>query len=317
MVDNKSPIKVAVIGVGHHGRHHARIYSGMNDVRLAGVVDVNPETASNIAAEFNTEAYTNTSEILNKVDAVSIAVPAESHLSVAEAFIKNGVHIFMEKPVASSSSQANILAGLVKKSGIIFQAGHIERFNPAIKALSSIIKQPLFIEAHRLCRFSGRCADVGVVMDLMVHDLDIILHIVNDNIKDISAVGVCVLNTTEDIANARIEFERGCVANITASRVSAENMRKIRIFQRDSYISLDYKLQEGKVFRKKDNEIISEQIPVEKSEPLKLQLESFIDCIRKGTKPLVTIDEGKRVVDVAQEILKKIELREKIPGREK
>lgn len=310
-MDNRSPVRVAVIGVGHHGRHHARIYSGMNDVKLIGVVDSNPETASNIAAEYKTEAFTDITRILNKVDAVSIAVPAESHLSVAEPFINKCIHIFMEKPVAGSPAQAAALAELVEKSGIIFQAGHIERFNPAIKALSTIIKQPLFIEAHRLCRFSGRCADVGVVMDLMVHDLDIVLHLVNDKIKDISAVGVCVLNTTEDIANARIEFESGCVANITASRVSADNMRKIRIFQRDSYISLDYKLQEGKVFRKKENQIISEQIPVEKAEPLKLQLESFIDCIRNGIKPLVTIDEGKRAVDVAGQILKKIELRGK------
>ena len=312
MGEKKAPIRVAVIGVGHHGRHHARIYSAIDGVKLVGVVDSSLETALRVAGEFKTSAFSDAREIIGQIDAVSIAVPAVSHVSMAEVFLNNHIHIFMEKPVADKPQEAARLVDMVKKSGVIFQAGHIERFNPGIKALSSIIRQPLFIEAHRLCKFSGRCSDVGVVMDLMVHDLDIILHLVNDNIKSVSAVGVCVLNTTEDIANARLEFEHGCVANITASRVSADNMRKIRIFQRDSYISLDYKQQEGVIFKRSGNEIVSEQIPVEKSEPLKLQLESFVDCIRTGAKPLVTAEEGKRAVDVAGEILRDIESRKKI-----
>jgi predicted dehydrogenase len=311
MGDRRAPIKVAVIGVGHHGRHHARIYSGIEGVRLIGVVDKNFETAVKTAGEYKTNAYANPDDIIGQVDAVSIAVPAVDHLEVAELFLKRRIHIFMEKPIADNPSRAAKLADMVKESGVIFQAGHIERFNPGIKALKSLIVKPQFIEAHRLCRFSGRCSDIGVVMDLMVHDLDIVLHLVNDKIKSISAVGVNVLNTTEDIANARLEFEHGCVANITSSRVSADNMRKIRIFQHDSYISLDYRQQEGLIYRKSGNEIVTETVPVEKSEPLKLQLESFIDCIRTGAAPLVTVEDGKRAVDVAGRILHEIESRKK------
>jgi predicted dehydrogenase len=311
MQNSRAPLRVAVVGVGNHGRHHARIYSGIQGVRLVGVVDKNLENAVKVAAEFKTTAFTKPEEVIGQVDAVSIAVPAIHHLEVAEPFINSNIHIFMEKPVADTTYRAAQLVDMVKKSGIIFQAGHIERFNPGIRALRSLIKQPQFIEAHRLCKFSGRCADVGVVMDLMVHDLDIVLHLVRDNLKSISAVGVNVLNSSEDIANARLEFEHGCVANITASRVSADNMRKIRIFQSDSYISLDYRQQEGQIYRKEGNEIVVEPVPVEKSEPLKLQLESFIDCIRAGSTPLVTVEDGKRAVDVAGEILKDIERRKK------
>ena len=312
MKKGRNEIRVAVIGVGHHGRHHARIYSEMEGVGLVGVVDINSETAASVAEEYNTKAFTRPEEIVEDIDVVSIAVPAADHFDVAQVFLPHGINIFMEKPITESSEQASKLVDMVKETGIIFQAGHIERFNPAITALSSVLKKPQFIESHRLCKYNPRGCDVGVVMDLMIHDLDIVLHLVNDEIKYISAVGVNVLSPTEDIANARLEFEHGCIANITVSRVSADNMRKIRIFQHDAYISLDYRKQEGLIYRKIGDEIGVEPVPTEKSEPLKLQLESFIDCIKNGTTPRVTIEDGKRVVDVAEEILRDINARKKV-----
>ncbi len=304
-------LRVAVVGVGHHGRHHARIYSRMEGVELKGVVDIDPERASAVAGEFNTTAFTSPGEIIDNIDAVSIAVPAPSHFDSFGTFIENGVHIFMETPIAASAQQAAKMADMVKQAGIIFQAGHIERFNPAITALSAVLTKPQFIESHRLCIYNPRGCDVGVVMDLMVHDLDIVLHLVKDKIKSISAVGVNVLSPTEDIANARLEFEHGCIANITVSRVSTDNMRKIRIFQNDAYISLDYRKQEGRIYRKVGNEIKAGTVPMVKSEPLKLQLESFIDCIKHNRTPQVTVDDGKRVIDVAEEILRAIDARKK------
>jgi len=312
MTENKGSIRVAVVGVGHHGRHHARIYSAMEGVELVGVVDNNQDTAAAVAEEYNTKAFTNTAEVMGGIDAVSIAVPAVSHFDVAGEFIRSGIHVFMEKPITESSEQAAKLVEMVNESEIVFQTGHIERFNPAIKALSSILKRPQFIESHRLCLYNPRGCDVGVVMDLMIHDLDIVLHLVKDKMKSISAVGVNVLSPTEDIANARLEFEHGCIANITVSRVSKDNMRKIRIFQHDAYISLNYRKQEGLVYRKVGEEIVMEPVPTEKSEPLKLQLESFVDCIRTGSTPEVTAEDGKRVVDVAEEILRDIDARKKV-----
>jgi len=305
-------LQVAVIGVGHHGRHHARIYSEMKDVDLVGVVDIDETTARKVAEEYKTTALTGIDDLSSDIDAVSIAVPAVSHLDVAKAFLGRGTNIFMEKPITETPEQAAELVGMVNESGIIFQAGHIERFNPAITALSKILKTPQFIESHRLCQYNPRGCDVGVVMDLMIHDLDIVLHLVGDEIKTISAVGVNVLSPTEDIANARIEFAHGCIANITVSRVSSDNLRKIRVFQHDAYISLDYRKQEGVIYRKSGDEIVVESVPTEKSEPLKLQLESFIECVRTGSTPKVTVEDGRRVVDVAGEILRDIETRKKI-----
>ena len=304
------------MGVGHHGRHHVRILSELDNVDLVGIVDSNPETARAIADEFNTRVFPDVHQLAKEIEAVSIVVPAVSHFDVAKLFIEKGIHIFMEKPITESPEQAAGLAALVRESGIIFQAGHIERFNPAIKAISSVLGKPLFIEAHRLCRYNPRGCDVGVVMDLMIHDLDIVLHLVQDKIKSISAVGVNVLSPTEDIANARIEFENGCIANVTVSRVSTDNLRKIRIFQHDAYISLDYREQEGVIYRKSGDEIVMEPVPVVKSEPLKLQLESFVNCVRNNTAPEVTVEDGRLVVDVAASIISDIEARKKVQWAE-
>jgi predicted dehydrogenase len=283
----------------------------MEGIELVGVVDADPQIAAAVAEEYGTRAVNASEEILDEIDAVSIAVPAVSHFDVAKTFIPRGIHVFMEKPISESSVQAARLVDMVKEAGIVFQTGHIERFNPAIEALSSLLKRPQFIESHRLCTYNPRGCDVGVVMDLMVHDLDIVLHLVGDEIKSVSGVGVNVLSPTEDIANARLEFQHGCIANITVSRVSKDNMRKIRIFQHDAYISLDYRKQEGLIYRKIGGEITAEPVPTEKSEPLKLQLEAFIECVRDGSAPRVTAADGKRVIDVAEQILSDIDARKK------
>jgi predicted dehydrogenase len=209
--------------------------------------------------------------------------------------------------------EADDLIRLADENQRALQIGHVERFNPAIKALTGLLKDPRFIECHRLARYNPRGCDVGVVLDLMIHDIDIILTLVNDRIKSISAVGVNVLSDSEDIANARIEFESGCIANVTASRVSADNMRKIRVFQQDAYISLDYEKQAGLIYRKAEGQIVRSPVPTEKAEPLKLELESFFQSIRSGTRPPVSAEQGKRALEIAMEIIREIQARNATP----
>jgi len=302
-------IKLAVIGVGHHGAQHARVFAALDQVELVAVADVDKARAEKIATEFKTQAETDYTKLSDRVDAVSIAVPAQFHFEVSKYFLARKKHVFLEKPIAESTEQAAELIELSRDKAIVFQIGHIERFNPAIRALSGILGVPRFIEVHRLCRYNPRGCDVGVVLDLMIHDIEIVLHLVKSPFKSISAIGVNVLSPSEDIANARIEFENGCIANITTSRVSADNLRKIRVFQNDAYISLDYRKQEGVVFRKIDGKIKRESIPTEKSEPLKLELESFVQCIREASMPLVTAEHGKQALEIAFEVLREIENR--------
>jgi predicted dehydrogenase len=244
-----------------------------------------------------------------RLDAVSIATPTITHHGIARYFLSHGKDVFLEKPMASSVEEAEDLIRLANEKQKVLQIGHVERFNPAIKALAGLLKEPRFIECHRLSRYNPRGCDVGVVLDLMIHDIDIILTLVNDEIKSISAVGVNVLSDSEDIANARIEFRRGCIANVTASRVSADNMRKIRVFQRDAYISLDYVKQAGLIYRKADGGITSAPVPTERAEPLKLELESFFDSIRTGSRPAVSAEQGKLALEIAMEITREIRAR--------
>ena len=304
-----NPTKLAVIGVGHHGRQHARVFRTIEGVDLVAVVDVDPARAKKIAREFKTNAETDYTALFDKVDAVSIAVPAQFHFEVSQYFLKHDKHVFLEKPIAETTEQAAGLIEIARDKEIVFQIGHIERFNPAISALNEVLGEARFIEAHRLCIYNPRGCDVGVVMDLMIHDIEIVLHLVKSPVKLISAVGINVLSPSEDIANARLEFENGCIANITTSRVSPENMRKIRVFQNDAYISLDYRKQEGLIYRKNESKIVRESIPMEKSEPLKLELESFVKCVQESSTPLVTGEQGKRALEIAFDILHKIEKR--------
>jgi predicted dehydrogenase len=302
-------LRVGVVGVGHHGRQHARIYRELPGVALIAVGDTDPEKLARASQEWGVASHSDYRNISPEVDAVSIATPTTSHHEIANYFLSTGKHVFVEKPMASTVEEANDLIRLAEQNDRVLQIGHVERFNPAIKALTGLLHDPGFIECHRLCRYNPRGCDVGVVLDLMIHDIDIILALVNDRIESISGVGVNVLSDSEDIANARIEFEKGCIANLTASRVSFDDMRKIRIFQRDAYISLDYEKQEGLIYRKVAGKIVRSPVPTEKAEPLKLELESFVRCIKTSSRPPVSAEQGKRALEIAMEIVRHIQAR--------
>lgn len=302
-------LRVGVVGVGHHGKQHVRIYRELPGVAITAVADTDSEKLRSVSEEWGISTYGDYCDITSEVDAVSIATPTTSHHKIANYFLASGKHVFVEKPMASSVEEANDLIRLAERNERVLQIGHVERFNPAIKALTRLLHDPGFIECHRLCRYNPRGCDVGVVLDLMIHDIDIILALVNDRIKSISAVGVNVLSDSEDIANARVEFEKGCIANLTASRVSLDDMRKIRIFQRDAYISLDYGKQEGLIYRKVDGKIVRSPVPTQKAEPLKLELESFVRCIKTSSRPPVSAEQGRRALEIAMEIVRRIQAR--------
>ena len=266
-------VKVGVAGVGHMGKEHARIYSELQEAELVGVHDSNPDTARKIAAKCKTRAFGSLEEMVDAVDAASIVTPTSTHLAIAEPFLKRGKHVLVEKPIAMDTEEARKLVDLAEKHGAKLAVGHVERFNPVLVALEERLGRPRFIEAHRLSPYPGRSTDIGVVMDLMIHDLEIILHLVRSPVTSVDAVGVPVLSKGEDIANARIRFANGCVANLTTSRISPEKLRKIRVFQDDAYLSLDYMKQEGEIYKRLDGKITRDKIPVMKGEPLKNQLE--------------------------------------------
>lgn len=299
-------LKVGVIGVGHLGKEHARIYSELPDAELVGIVDTDPVRVQEIAGLYSTKAYSNVDEIIDKIDAVSIAVPTDQHFAIAKKMLLAKKSVLVEKPITSNLKEAKLLVGLAQKKGLFLQVGHIERFNPVIQALTKIVSEPKFIEIHRLSPFTPRGTEVSVVLDLMIHDIDIILALVKDDIKTIDAIGVNVLTPHDDIANARIVFKNGCVANLTASRVSAERMRKIRIFQPNSYTSVDYYKQEGVCYYKKGNDILKEVLVVGKGEPLKIELHEFVNSVLTGKKPLVGGSDALLALKVAEQIKKKI-----------
>ncbi len=303
-------IRLVVIGVGVHGARHARAFAEMPGVDLVGVADVDEAVARSVAEACRTTAVTDFHALLDRVDAVSIAVPANKHFEVAHACLERGIHVFLEKPIAETTEQAAELVELVRGTPTVFQIGHVERFNPAITALERIVHRPRFIEAHRLCVYTPRITDVGVVMDLMIHDLEVILHLVGSPVTSVSAIGVNVLNRTEDIANARLEFANGCIANVTTSRISPEPMRKIRLFQQDAYISLDYRAQEGLIYRAQDGTIAREPVPTQKGEPLRIELAEFVECIRRGAEPRVGGEQATRALELALDILRDIARRD-------
>jgi predicted dehydrogenase len=300
-------LKIAVIGTGHLGKEHARIYSEIPEVSLVGVVDIDKNTGEAVAQRCNTKYYSSFKEILNKVDAASVVVPTKSHYEITKELLKNGIHVLVEKPMTGTVSEAEDLIKLSKETSAILQPGYIERFNPAIEAIQKLDITVKFIECHRLSPFTFRSADIGVVLDLMIHDIDIILDLSKSKVKKIDAVGVGVISDKEDIANARIQFENGCVANITASRVSFEPMRRIRLFSENSYIALDYQRQDALIYKKSPKLTLKsidteskgvstitdlknfsfgdmlkiERIKMNNQEPLRKELESFIDCVKK------------------------------------
>ena len=296
------PVKVGVAGVGHMGKEHARIYSELQEAELVGVHDSNPDTARKIAAKCKTRAFGSLEEMVDAVDAASIVTPTSTHLAIAEPFLKRGKHVLVEKPIAMDTEEARKLVDLAEKHGAKLAVGHVERFNPVLVALEERLGRPRFIEAHRLSPYPGRSTDIGVVMDLMIHDLEIILHLVRSPVTSVDAVGIPVLSKGEDIANARIRFANGCVANLTTSRISPEKLRKIRVFQDDAYLSLDYMKQEGEIYKRLDGKITRDKIPVMKGEPLKNQLAEFVMNVRENTDPRVAGAHGFEALKLASQI---------------
>jgi predicted dehydrogenase len=296
-------INVAIIGIGHLGSRHLKVYSELNKlVNLVGVCDVKEDRTERLARHYCVAFYEDYRELAGKVDAVNICVPTTLHHEIGKFFLENNIHTFIEKPITMDVTQADELIALAQKNNLKLQVGHVERFNSAFMAIKHFTKHPLFIECHRLNKFPNRSLDIGVVMDLMIHDLDIILGVNNSPIKDFHAVGINVLTDMEDIASVRVVFENGCVCNLTASRVSDEVMRKIRIFTVDSYISLDYVKQEAYIYRKHGDLISKHALPIQKEEPLKEELKSFIECVRDDKPPLVSGVEGRNAVKLALEI---------------
>jgi predicted dehydrogenase len=318
-------LRVGVVGVGHLGRFHTRVFSELGACELVGVHDSDAARAAEIANEYGTTAIADLGELLGSVDAVSIATPTVSHHKVASCCLEAGVHVFIEKPVAKTVDEAREIVDLGREKGLAVQVGHIERFNPAVRAAMAVLDAPKFIEVHRLGVFVPRGTDVAVVLDLMIHDIDLILGTVDSDVTSIEAVGIPVLSPSIDIANARLSFADGCVANITASRVSREKVRKIRFFQPDAYVTVDTLKPRAQVFRRKEvsedrlRRIVSgeiegglgdvvdyEDLPLDSQDSLELELGAFVDAASGRSAPLVSGEDGLRALEVAMEILRQI-----------
>ncbi|NQT90661.1 MAG: Gfo/Idh/MocA family oxidoreductase [Candidatus Omnitrophica bacterium] len=299
-------LKVGVVGVGALGSIHARIYSELESVELVGICDIDKGRLRDTQDKLGVEGHTDYRKLIGHVDAVSVVVPTNLHFPISKDLLKAGVHLLIEKPITETVEQADELLEIAGANKLALAVGHIERFNAAIEAIQRLKGDIKFIECHRLGPFAPRIKDVGVVLDLMIHDIDIILGLVRSPVKSIEAVGVKILSKNEDIANARISFENGAVCNITASRVTAYTMRKIRMFQPNAYISLDYVKQDAVIYKKQLGRIVSEQIDIKKEKPLQKEIASFVECVRSGKKPLVSGEDGRQALSVATEILKKI-----------
>jgi len=333
-VPANTPVRVGVIGTGSLGKEHVRIYADLaaaGQIQFVGVHDASAEAARKFAEKYRVRAFGSVEEALGACDAFSVVTPTVTHYEIARRLLGARKHVLVEKPITNNAAHAAELVSLAGQNACMLQVGHIERFNPVFKYLESVATEPRFIETHRLSPYPARSTDVGVVLDLMIHDLDIVLAFVKSEVTSVDAVGIPVLSASEDIANARLRFANGCVANLTVSRVSAERMRKIRVFSggaATSYISLDYRAQEGFIYRiarageeessllkkllhARDATIVSEfggkrivrePVPINKEEPLKLELESFVNCVRARTAPVVSGEAGRRALDLALEI---------------
>jgi predicted dehydrogenase len=298
--------RVGVVGVGHIGKNHARLYAELPAAQFTAIYDTDRAVAERIAGEFGVEASSSLEEFAEQVDAASVATPTSTHFEIGRELLTRGKHLLVEKPIADNTAHASELAELAASRGLVLQVGHVERFNPVLGALEKRLTNPRFIEAHRLSPYPNRSTDIGVVLDLMIHDLEIILHLVRSPVQTIDAVGVPVLSRGEDIANARLRFENGCVANITSSRISPEQMRKIRVFQENAYLSLDYQNQSGEMYRRTAEGLTKEAVEIEREEPLKRQLVSFIECAATGRAPKVSGFQAAAALELAVEITKRI-----------
>ena len=306
-------LRVGVVGIGYLGRFHAEKYAAIPDAELVGLVDVFPERAREWAEKLGTKAFSRHRELLGRVDAVSVVVPTDQHSSVARDFLEAGCDVLVEKPISATIAQADAMIELARRKRRILQVGHLERFNPAVLAAREKIRAPIFIESHRLTPFRGRGTEVDVVLDLMIHDLDIILSFVRSPIRQIHAVGIPVLTEKVDIANTRVEFEGGCVANITASRISFEDRRRIRVFQPDTYLTLDYASKEIALYHrvfsaeKQRFELSAEQVEVEPGDTLEMEIRSFVHSCLRRTRPMVTGEDGRNALAVATRISEQIQ----------
>ena len=327
-----SPLPVAVIGCGRMGKLHARTYAGMPQVKLVGVYDLNAFAAEAVAAEYKTEPFTDLDELRDKVKAVTIAVPTQQHLTVAEPFLRAGIACLIEKPLARDVAECRRVAEVARQAGTVVQVGHIERFNPAVRALQNLSLEARYLEVDRISPMTFRSIDVGVVLDMMIHDIDIVLKLGGGNVTQVEAVGVSVVGEYEDVCNARLTFANGCVANLTASRLAMKTERRLRVFSRDAYVSLDYQKRHGVVARRSGNvEAIREtverlrhgEIPdlsqlnysdlvkvdelrIENVDPLKAQAEAFVRAVVEKTEPVVTVEDGLAAVEIARHIVEAI-----------
>jgi predicted dehydrogenase len=320
-------IKIGVLGAGHLGKIHIRLLKEISQYEFVGFYDPDDNNAQAAASEFGITRFHTIDELLDKVDAVDIVTPTITHYDCASKAIKKSKHVFIEKPVTNTIEEAKSLIGLSKEANVKVQVGHVERFNPAFIAGKSFCSSPMFIETHRLAQFNPRGTDVSVVLDLMIHDIDIILSVVKSNIKRISASGVAVVSESPDICNARVEFDNGCVANLTASRISMKNMRKSRFFQKDAYISIDFLDKKVDVIRLKNiigtpdplavtidlgskgsKQIYFENPTILPGNAIKMELETFADSIISNSTPLVSIDDGYKALDVAYKIIEKMKV---------
>jgi predicted dehydrogenase len=309
-------LRIGVIGVGYLGRLHAQKIASFDDVAFIGVCDTDRERGKSVAEEFGTSFVEEPRKLLKQVDAVSIAVPTTAHFRVAREAMRAGVHVLLEKPIAASVREGRALLREAFARRLVFQIGHLERFNPAVLSAASVVKEPQFIECHRLGTFGGRGTDVDVVLDLMIHDIDLILSFVRSPVTRISAVGVPVISPNIDIANARLVFANGCVSNVTASRVSMRKQRKIRIFQEDAYVSMDFVENNIQIFRRIYPqgpgglpEITGEVLETEKGDALRDEIRSFVDCAKTGSSPRVSGADGLAALEVAFRILRKMSRR--------
>jgi len=302
-----TPVRIAVIGVGHLGRHHVRLLAATPGATLVAAVDRDLDRARAAAGPAGCEALADAGDLVGRVDAVIVAVPTVDHLAVARPFLERGVHVLVEKPMARSLEEADELVSLAAQSGAALAVGHTERFNPAMRAAEPALTSPRFIEVHRLSGFPERSLDIDVVFDVMIHDLDIIMAVDRTEVASVEAVGIPVLTSHVDIANARVRFASGCVANVTASRISRDKVRKVRFFQPDMYVSIDYAAQEVETWRlrRPDGErpsIEGGPLPVTKAEPLAVELSDFVDAIREHRPPTVTGEAGRRALALATRV---------------
>ena len=321
-------LKIGIVGVGHLGSLHTKMLAEIPDAHLVGLYDIDADKAGRVAREFKTTSFKRLEDLLEAVDAVTIATTTTSHFEIAQLAMSKGKHLFIEKPITQSIEEADKLSRLARERKLLVQVGHIERFNPAILALEKYEIKPMFVESHRLAQFNPRGTDVAVVLDLMIHDIDIILSFVKSPVVRIDANGVAVVSESVDIANARLQFENGCVANVTASRISQRKMRKMRLFQRDEYISIDFLEGMAEVFRlvgedepeakgtmmlgelgagTQKRKIVYEQPQVKETNALKYELQLFIKAIQENRSPIIDAEDGKRALEVAHAIMEKIQ----------